>query len=84
MITTFLLSIFNVFVASLVGLLPVGHLPVAITNALAYFMGILNSFSYVFPVATLLQALAIVLAFDAALLLWRFINWIIRKIPGMQ
>lgn len=84
MIVTFLLNIFYLFVLGLIQLLPTGNLPQAMTDAIAYFMGVVNSFSYVIPVGTLLQALAIVLAFDAAMLLWRFINWIIRKIPGMQ
>jgi len=84
MITTFLLTIFNTFVGFLLGLLPSGNLPEVIISAFAYFVGVMNSFSYVIPVATLFQAFALVVAVDLAIMLWHFINWIIRKIPGMQ
>lgn len=84
MISTFFLSIFYSFVSFLVGFLPTGTLPASIASSFAYFMGLVNSFSYFVPVATLLQAALLVLAFDGALFLWSFINWIIRKIPGMQ
>jgi len=84
MIITFLLFIFNAFVGFLLTLLPSGHLPAVITTSFAYLLGILNSFSYVVPVDTLLQAAAVVLVFDGAMVLWYFVNWIIRKIPGMH
>jgi len=84
MITTFLLYIALSFVNFIIGFLPVGHLPTAITTAFAYFMGVVNSFSFVVPVDTLLQAAAVILVFDGAMVGWYFINWIIRKIPGMH
>jgi len=84
MISTFFLSIFSGFVGLLVALLPTGSLPTSIATAFAYFVGVVNAFSYVVPIDTLIQAVLVVLAFDGALLLWRVINWIIRKIPGMQ
>jgi len=84
MITTFLLSLFFGLIGLLLAILPVGHLPEVMTTAFAYFLGVANTFSYVIPVATLLQALVVVVAFDGAILVWHFINWVIRKIPGMQ
>jgi len=84
MILTFILNIFDFFLVGLLTLLPTGHLPAAITTAFSYFMGLLNSFSFFIPVDTLLQAAGVVLVFDGAMLLWYFVNWIIRKIPGMQ
>lgn len=84
MITTFILTMFNNFVVGLLGLLPTGHLPIEITNAFAYFFGVLNAFSFVVPVDTLLAAAGVVLVFDGAMLVWYFVNWIIKKIPGMQ
>jgi len=84
MITTFFLNLFVAFIGLIVAVLPTGGLPPAIGSAFAYFWGVVNSFSYVVPVDTLLQAALVVLVFDGALLLWYFINWIIRKIPGMQ
>jgi len=84
MISTFFLTVFASFASLLVGLLPTGILPVAVGTAIAYFVGVANAYSYVVPIDTLLQALAIVLVFDGSILAWHFINWIIRKVPGMQ
>jgi len=84
MITTVILLAFNAFLAFLVVLLPSGTLPTAISAAFAYFIGLANAWSYVIPIGTLLQAAGVVLVFDSAMLLWHFINWVIRKIPGMQ
>jgi len=84
MIITFLLTIFNTFVGFLLSFLPSGNLPTVISNAFTYFVGVMNAFTYVFPVVTLFQAFALVVAVDLAILLWHFINWVIRKIPGMQ
>jgi len=84
MIITFFLNILNSFLVGLISLLPSGHLPTIMTTAFGYFMSLLNSFSFIIPVDTLLQAVGVVLLFDGVILLWNFINWIIRKVPGMQ
>lgn len=84
MITTFLLYIGLSFVNFIIGFLPVGNLPATITTAFAYFMSVVNSFSFVVPVDTLLQAAGVILVFDGAMVGWYFLNWIIRKIPGMH
>jgi len=84
MISTFFLTIFSSFIGFVLGFLPTGNLPAAVTTAFAYFVGLLNAFSFVIPVDTLLQAAAVVLIFDGAMVVWYIINWIIRKIPGMQ
>jgi len=84
MIISFLLTLFSLFLSGLINLLPSGHLPTAITTAAAYFMALLNSFSFIVPVDTLLQAAGVILVFDGALVVWYFLNWIIRKIPGMH
>jgi len=84
MITTFFLFIFNAFVSFLLSFLPTGSLPTALTDSFMYFWSVVNSFSYIFPVSTLLLALLFILAFDAAVMLWHFIQWIIKKIPGLH
>lgn len=84
MIFTLILNFCYLLLQGLLALLPVGHLPTVITTSFAYIFSIANQFSYVIPIATLMQALLVVLAFDGAILLWHFANWIIRKIPGMQ
>jgi len=84
MISTFFLTIFYGLVSLLVSFLPTGVLPTQISTAFAYFWGVANSFSYVIPMDTLLKVVVLAIAFDGILLIWWFINWIIRKIPGMQ
>jgi len=84
MILTFFLTLLYWLINLLVGILPVGHLPAIMTTSFSYMVNVANSFSYIIPIATLLQALAVVIAFDGAIVLWHFANWIIRKIPGMQ
>lgn len=84
MISTFFLSIFYGFVSLIVGFLPTGSLPAGVSTAVSYFWGVMQTFSYLIPLDTVLQAVILVFAFEFALLLWSFLNWIIRKIPGMQ
>jgi len=84
MIFTVILNFFFSFITGLLLLLPVGHLPSVVTTSFAYLFGIANEFSYVIPIPTLMQALVVVLGFDLAILGWHFLNWVIRKIPGMQ
>jgi len=83
MISTFFLSVFNSFLNLLLGLLPTGHIPTDLSNAFVSLWGVINTFSYLIAVDTLIQVFLLAMAFDIALLVWRFINWIIRKIPGM-
>jgi len=84
MIVTILLNLFDLVVGSLLNLLPSGSLPTEISTGVNYFVGVVNTFSYVIPVATLFEAFALVVSVDLAILVWHFINWTIRKIPGMQ
>jgi len=84
MILTFLLNLFYAFAAFIVNILPTGSLPSGFNTALVYFWGVMNTFSYVLPLDTILQATLLVLIFDGVIILWHFINWVIRKIPGMQ
>jgi len=84
MITSFLLAMLIGLISLLVGFLPTGNLPIEFTNAIGTVFGILNTFSYLIAVDTLLLLVGLVIVFDGVVLLWNFINWIIRKIPGMQ
>lgn len=84
MITTFILDIFYNFVNFLVNLLPTGSLPTSIASSIENIWGFINAFSFVIALDTFLQVLLIMLAFDAVVLLWHLIEWIIRKVPGMK
>jgi len=84
MISTFFLTILAGFLGILLGFLPVGALPPDVSAAITNTWGMVNAFSYVIALDTFLQVLFLVLAFDLVVLLWHIIQWIIRKIPGMQ
>jgi len=84
MIVTFFLNLFFSVIRLLVDFLPNGHLPSQITSAFTYYFGAANLFSYIIPIGTIVSALLVIIAFDGIVLIWHFINWIIRKIPGMQ
>lgn len=84
MITSFLLSILNGFLNMLLQVLPAGALPDSIASSFSSVWGYVNAFSYVVAVDTLILVVVLVVAFDLILLGWSFVNWIIRKVPGMQ
>jgi len=84
MIVSFLLNILYTFLNALVSILPTGSLPPQISSGILYFWSLLNSFSYIIPVNTMLAAVGVILIFDAGVLVWHLIQWVIRKIPGMQ
>lgn len=84
MISTFLLNMASGFLGLLAGLLPTGSLPAGVSTSITNIWGMVNAFSYLIALDTMLQVLLLVIGFDLVLLLWSFINWVIRKIPGMQ
>jgi len=84
MIGTFFLTILNSFLGLLVGFLPTGGLPAEVSSSITSVWGFVNAFSYVIALDTAIQVLVVVIGFELILLLWAFVNWIIRKIPGMQ
>lgn len=84
MIFTFLLDLLYRLLNLLVGFLPTGALPSEIGSSIAALWGYANAFSYVIALDTLIQVLLLAIAFDLILLLWWFVQWIIRKVPGMQ
>jgi len=84
MIATFFLTILNSFLNLLLGFLPTGTLPTEVSGAITNIWGLINAFSYLIALDTFITVLLLVLAFDAVVLLWHVIQWVIRKIPGMQ
>lgn len=85
MITEILLKIPLFFINLVLGLIPASTgLPEGVENAVTTGIGYLEAVSWFFPVETLFQVVLLIIAIDAGILLWHFINWIIKKIPGMQ
>lgn len=84
MITSFFLQILFYFVNFLVGFLPSGNLPSGFSDSLIYFWNLINSFSYILAVDTLLQGMLVVGAFELAILAFHFIEWLLKKIPFLH
>jgi len=84
MIISFILDLFYRLLNGLVGLLPSGSIPSSVSDSITNIWGMVNAFSYVIALDTFIIVLLLVLAFDGIVLLWHLIQWIIRKIPGMQ
>jgi len=84
MIVSFFLQVLYALVSTLVNFLPTGGLPASIETSLISVWGYVNAFSYVIALSTLIQVLLLYIAFDLVVLLWHLIQWIIRKVPGMQ
>jgi len=52
----------------------------AITTAAEYARGV----SFMFPVETLFAVVTLALVIDNAEQIWHFVNWLVRKIPGIS
>lgn len=68
MITGFLLQILYTVVAFFVAVLPIIAMPTGWTDALTLIWSYLNSFSFLFPVGTLVSVLGFAVAFHLTLL----------------
>jgi len=84
MIASFFVSASTLVLSFLLGLLPEGTLPVSVSSSLTSIWGMVNAFSYLIALDTLIVVLVLVIGFDLIVLLWHIIQWIIRKVPGMQ
>jgi len=84
MLVTEFLNFCDLFLSGVVNLLPNGVMPADISSSFTFLVGVVNTYNYVVPLKTLLAAAGVVLIFDSAMLLWHLLNWVIRKIPGMQ
>jgi len=82
MITGFFLQVFYAVIAFFVGLLPVSDFPTQITSAIQAAWYYINSFSYIFPVGTLLTIIGIATIFHAAVLFWRLAHLVGGYIRG--
>jgi len=85
MITSLLLYIVG-FLLGLIGLLlPSGFaLPSVIAQAFSFFFQFLSVVPFAPTPTSMTAMLAVVFAWELGVLTWHLVNWIIRKIPGMQ
>lgn len=65
-------------------LLPDVSFPTGLTSAITTGSGYISSFGSFFPVGTLLQVFAAMLAIEIVVLSYRLIMWVLTKIPGVS
>jgi hypothetical protein len=85
MIGTAVLSIIYTFILLLVAILPVSTgLSDDVTSAISNALDVAYSFDYIIPMETVINVLVIAVGFHAGILVFKGINWIMRKIPGVN
>jgi len=85
MITDIILRIPLFFLNLILALIPTSDgLPTPVSDAITTAMTYAKGVSFFFPIETLMQIVLLIFSIEAGLLLWKFINWIIKKIPGMS
>ena len=87
MITTAIITILYTFIYAATApfrLLADVSLPAAVASAVNTASNYLANSSQLFPVDTLLAVVFLVLVVEGYILGWKFLNWVIRKIPGIN
>jgi len=82
MITGFFITVITAIANAFVGLLPVYDLPTQWTSAVATIWGLANTVSYLFPLATLVQILVIVVFLHVSVFVWHLTIKIYHMIRG--
>jgi len=83
MIITLILNVFYVFIGFIISILPDAQiLPEAFATAFQWLFGLLWNFDSVVSVDTVITILGLSLAFQASILLFNLIVWIIHLIRG--
>jgi len=82
MITDTILRIPLFFLNLILGLIPTSDgLPSGVSDAISTAMAYAKGVSFFFPIETLMQIVLLIFTVEAGILLWKFVNWIIKKIP---
>jgi len=87
MITNFILSILYysiVAITSPLRLLPDVSLSPEISNSIATAGAYMNSIDFIVPTTTIMTIFGLFLAVEFGILSFKGINWLIRKIPGIN
>jgi len=82
MITGFFLTILYTIVSFLISFLPEIQYPQEITDAVMYFWGTMQSFSWLFPMDTLVTILGLATIYFMSSLIWKMGNFIFRYLRG--
>jgi len=85
MITDLILSIPAWLLNSALSVIPnSAGLPDSMGTMLTALVGYIKAVSWLFPIETLFQITLLTLALEGGILLWHFVNWLLKKIPGVQ
>jgi hypothetical protein len=85
MIATAIISIIYTFILFMVSVLPISTgLSTDVTSAVSNVFDIAYSFDYIIPMDTVLNVLLIAVGFHAGVLAFKGVEWILRKIPGIN
>jgi len=83
MITSFFIAVFVSIINLILGLLPIGTLPAAVSSSITYISGVLNTFNYLFPISDLFIVLSLVITVELILWLFHVTIWVYHKIRGI-
>jgi hypothetical protein len=87
MITSGLLLIIYYFITALeypITALPNVSLPANITSAITSANQYLASFNFIFPVSTFFAIFGLVLGIELAIIIYKIVMWVIKKIPTIS
>jgi len=87
MITSFLLKAFHALVYIMLyplRLLPDVDLSGSIGSAISTAGGYLSGLNDIIPISTLIAVIGLILAVEGAIFVYKGVNWLIRKIPGIN
>jgi len=82
MITGFILQIIYSVMAFVVSFLPESAYPTQITDAVLLFWGTMQSFSWLFPMGTLVTVIGIATLYYVSSIAWKFGNMMMRYLRG--
>lgn len=87
MIATAFLNIFYLFIYGLTAPLRIlsdVYLSANLTASIQSVNSYLSAVSFIFPVSTFITILGIILTIESFIILYKIINWLIRKIPTIN
>lgn len=82
MITGFFLNVLLVLLNFFFGLVPPFPMPAPVLSSLTFIVGLMNAWTWLFPVGTLLTVVGLSISFHLALVLFDLAIWIIHLIRG--
>jgi len=83
MILTFLITLFNTFVLTIISLLPLSNgLPATVQNVITSFWTSLTNWSFMLPIDQIFIVLGIAIGFHAIIFLFNTVMFLIRLLRG--